>query len=351
MSENTTYKYRVTVIVLNYNGRQWLSRCVDSLKAQTIFKEIEVIMADNTSTDGSDQQAAELMQGWTNGYFLQNGANLGFAEGNNRPASRAQGKFLFFLNNDAWLEPDCLEKLLDCVEREQAAAATPLVLNYDDNTFQSAGALGFDIFGLATDRRPVDYVREILMPEGCSYLIRKEVFEAVGGFDSEYFMYAEELDLSWRVWIAGERIITVPQAIVHHRGAANVNPAGGGSVVEFRTSDSKRYYANRNALLTLWKNGQNWLLCLLLLQLGLLFIEALAALVLVKRWSFVRRAYWEAVRDCWRLRAHTGTERRRIASFRQRTDLEMFALFRLRLNRWDELQRMLTQGVPQVTAK
>ncbi len=342
---------RVTVIVLNYNGRQWLQRCVASLKAQTIFNDIEVIMADNTSNDGSDKQAEELMKGWTNGYFLQNGANLGFAEGNNRPAKRALGNFLFFLNNDAWLEPDCLEKLLDCVEREQAAAATPLVLNYDDNTFQSAGALGFDIFGFATDRRPVDRVTEILMPEGCSYLIRKDVFDQVGGFDKEFFMYAEELDLSWRTWIAGHRVITVPQAIVHHRGAANVNPAGGGTVTEFRTSDSKRYYANRNCLLTLWKNGQNLLIVMLLLQLGLLFVEALAALVLIRRWSFVRRSYWEAVRDAWRLRDHVSKERERIKGFRRCKDSDLFHLFRLRPNRWDEFVRMMQHGVPKVTAR
>jgi hypothetical protein len=346
-----TFNPRVTVIVLNYNGKPWLPRCVESLKAQTIFADIEVIMADNTSTDGSDAQAEELMHGWSNGYFLQNGANLGFAEGNNRPARRALGKFLFFLNNDAWLEPDCLEKLLDCVEREQAAAATPLVLNYDDNTFQSAGALGFDIFGFATDRRPVDRVSEILMPEGCSYLIRKDVFEAVGGFDREYFMYAEELDLSWRTWIAGHRVISVPQAIVHHRGAANVNPAGGGTAVEFRTSDSKRYYANRNCLLTIWKNAQNLLFIVLILQLGLLLAEALAALVLVRRWSFVRRSYWEAVRDGWRLKGHVQKERQRIQCFRRRTDSEMFNLFRWRLNRWDEFVRMMQHGVPKVTAR
>jgi len=347
----TSASPRVTVIVLNYNGKQWLQRCVDSLKAQTIFKDLEVIMADNTSTDGSDKLAEELMRGWTNGYFLQNGANVGFAEGNNRPAKRAKGKFLFFLNNDAWLEPDCMEKLLDCVEREQAAAATPLVLNYDDNTFQSSGAFGFDIFGLATDRQQADRVGEILMPEGCSYLIRADVFEQVGGFDREFFMYAEELDLSWRTWIAGHRVITVPQAIVHHRGAANVNPAGGGTVAEFRTSDSKRYYANRNALLTLWKNGQGLVLFLSLLQVGLLFIEALAALALVKRWSFVRRSYWEAVRDCWRMRGHICAERKRINGFRRCTDLQMLALFRFRLNRWDELLRMLRYGAPKVTAR
>jgi len=342
---------RATIIVLNYNGKQWLQRCVDSLKAQTIFNDIEVIMADNTSTDGSDKLAEELMKGWTTGYFLQNGTNLGFAEGNNRPAKRALGKFLFFLNNDAWLEPDCMEKLLDCVEREQAAAATPLVLNYDDNTFQSSGALGFDIFGLVTDRKQVDRVSEILMPEGCSYLIRKDVFEQVGGFDKEFFMYAEELDLSWRTWIAGHRVITVPQAIVHHRGAANVNPAGGGNVVEFRTSDSKRYYANRNAFLTIWKNAEGLLFFTLLLQLGLLFIEAFAALLIVKRWSFVNRSYWEAIRDAFRMRPHVLEARSQIKAFRQRSDLDMLNLFRLRLNRWDEFQRMLQYGAPKVTAR
>jgi hypothetical protein len=144
--------------------------------------------------------------------------------------------------------------------------------------------------------------------------------------------------------------VAVPSARLHHRGAAQVNPAGGGATVEFRTSDTKRFYANRNSLLALLKNAHGLLLILVVLQLGMLMFEAAVALALVRRWTFVKRAYWDAVADCWRLRHHVLAERRRIRQFRRRGDLWMLRFFRCRLNRWDELQRLRKLGVPKVTS-
>jgi GT2 family glycosyltransferase len=189
------------------------------------------------------------------------------------------------------------------------------------------------------------------MPEGCAYFIRGDVFWKIGGFDSELFMYADEYDLSWRLWISGCSAVRVPDAIVHHRGAANVNPAGGGTVVENRTSDSKRYYANRNALLVLLKNCKNFLLIMVLLQLLLYGAEATASLILVRRWHFIQRAYIQAVKDCFRMRSHISAERAKIRSFRRRGDLWMLRFLTWRLNRWDELNRMLKFGVPSVAEK
>jgi hypothetical protein len=121
--------------------------------------------------------------------------------------------------------------------------------------------------------------------------------------------------------------------------------------VEFRTSDTKRYFTNRNSLLVLLKNARLLLLLLVPLQLGLLLLEGVAALALVRRWGFVRRAYWDAVADCWRLRRHILAERRRIRQFRRRGDLWMLRFLRWRLNRWDELQRVRQFGVPKVTPR
>jgi GT2 family glycosyltransferase len=225
------------------------------------------------------------------------------------------------------------------------------VLNWEDDTFQSLGAFGFDLFGLASTRAFATETREVLMPEGCAYLIQRKLFEELGRFDSEFFMYSDELDLSWRVWIAGHKAVAVPSAKLHHRGAAQVNPAGGGATVEFRTSDTKRFFANRNGLLVLLKNARLLLLLLVPLQLGLLLLEAVTALALVRRWGFVRRAYWDAVADCWRLRRHILAERRRIRRFRRRGDLWMLRFLRWRLNRWDELQRVRQFGVPKVTPR
>ena len=340
----------VSVIVLNYNGARWLKRCLESLRAQTIFDQIEVIVADNVSSDGSERLGKQIIESWPRGTFIQHNQNLGYCEGNNRAAEAAHGRYLLFLNNDAWLEPNCLEQLLAETQRTGAGAATPLVLNYEDDSFQSLGAFGFDLFGLASTRAHAAQTRPVLMPEGCAYLIERELFQDLGRFDPEFFMFVDEYDLSWRVWISGHRAVAVPSARLHHRGAAQVNPAGGGATVEFRTSDTKRFYTNRNSLLLLLKNGQHLLLLLVPLQLGLLALEALVSLALVRRWSFVKRAYWDALVDCWRLRKHVLAERRRIRQFRRRGDLCMLRFLRWRLNRWDEVRRVRQFGVPKVTA-
>jgi GT2 family glycosyltransferase len=80
---------RVSVIVLNYNGARWLERCLNSLRAQTIFDQIEVILADNASSDGSDQLGKRIVEAWAAGIFVQHGQNLGYCEGNNRAADAA----------------------------------------------------------------------------------------------------------------------------------------------------------------------------------------------------------------------------------------------------------------------
>src|SRR5262245_52841758 len=127
----------ISVVVLNYNGARWIERCLASLKAQTIFPQIEVIVADNISTDGSDKLAEQIVQDWPNARFIQHGTNQGYAEGNNLAILHAKGEYLFILNNDAWLEPDCLEILLRVTREKRAGASMPLVMNFDDNTFQS----------------------------------------------------------------------------------------------------------------------------------------------------------------------------------------------------------------------
>jgi len=344
-------KPSISVIILNYNGAKWMEKCLASLKPQTIFNRIEVIVADNRSSDGSDKLSEDLLRGWPNGRFLQNGANLGFCEGNNRAVPLAQGKWLFFLNNDAWLEPDCLEKLLAEVESRRASAATPLVLDYEDDTFQALGADGFDIFGMPSARpirRPNLNTREILMAEGCSYLIDKELFEKVGRFDPEFFMFADEYDLSWRVWIAGHSVIGATSARLHHRGMAHVNPKGGGEVTEFRTSDKKRYFANRNLLMVALKDTTFLWLFLAPLQLLQAAAETFVLLLLIRRWKFVQTSFINAITDCWRLRKHIMAERHRIRQFRKRSDFQMLRFLSWRWNRLYEISRVFKFGLPKV---
>src|SRR5579872_3378911 len=119
----------VSVVILNFNGRAWLPRCLQSLGEQNILNKIQIIVADNASTDGSDQIAGQLLKEVrTNSKVVQNGDNLGYCEGNNRGAEAAQGKYLLFLNTDTWLEKDCIETLVEAVEGEKADCASPMVL-------------------------------------------------------------------------------------------------------------------------------------------------------------------------------------------------------------------------------
>lgn len=338
----------VSVIVLNYNGARWLERCLESLRRQTVFDQLEILVADNASPDKSDRFAADYMRQWSNGRVIQHGENLGYCEGNNRAALQAKGEWLFFLNNDTWSEPECLATLVEQVQAAGAHFGCPLVLDYDSNNFQTMGFRGFDLFGLPSTRAPLKEVGEVFMPDGCAFLMHREVFAELGGFDPYLFMYVDEYDLSWRAWVSGYKGVATPAARLHHRGAAQVNPAGGGTAVEFRTSALKRYYANRNSLLVLLKNSQHMLLLLLPLQLLLLAAEALASALLVRRWGFVKQAYFDACRDVWQARGHVSRWRKRIRGLRQRSDLWMLRFLRLRLNRWDEVQRMRSMGVPKV---
>lgn len=339
---------RVSVIILNYNGAPWIERCLDSIRGQTIAHACEVIVADNQSRDGSDRMAEDLLRSWPNGRFIQNGANLGYCAGNNRGADVARGRYLFFLNNDTWLEPDCLEVLVAEIEKAGARAGTPLMLDYADNTVQSTGGDGFDVFGLMSVAPTPRRTRQVMVCGGCSFLIDRGLFREIGGFDEALYMYGDEYDLSWRLWIAGGSAVVVPRARLHHRGAANVNPRGADAVIELRTSAAKRYYTNRNHLIVVLKNARHFLLLLVASQFCLLALEALATLLWFRNPPFIRRAYGEALRDAWRMRRHVTAERRRIQQFRKRGDFYMLRFLRWRPNRWYEFQRLRQVGISKV---
>jgi len=354
MSQFHAVRPKISVVILNYNGMTWLPHCLESLDEQTISRDIEVILTDNASSDGSDHFAEERFKRLGRGRLVQNGANLWYCGANNNGAAVATGEFLLFLNNDTWLEPDCLEKLYEEVSRVNADCATPLVMNYDDDSFQHSGSSGIDLFGIPAspdEKRPPAQTTEVFTACGCSLLVRAELFRKVGGFPPELLIYADETDLSWRVWIAGGKVVVVPGARLHHRGAAVVNPEGKTKTIESRTSETKRFLTNRNGILFLLKNSQHILLLLLIPHLLLLLAEAGVSLVLTRRWSYIRKSYLSAIVEAFRMRAHVRQWRRRIRGFRQRGDFWMLRFLRLKPARWAEVKRLVKFGPPKVDAK
>ena len=330
----------ISVVVVNYNCRRWLDRFFPSLRRQTIFDQVEIILVDNTSRDGSAEICEKEMAAWPNGIFLQTGGNYGFGGGGNRGVKIAHGKYLLFLNPDVWLEENCLEELWTQAEATGVRMVCPLVLDYDSNTVQVMGASGFDLFGGMIPARPGGNF-DRLFAVGTFFFIGRELFQKLGGFDEEFFLYNEEMDLSWRAWMAGEPVTLIRSARIHHQAAS-----AGDRVVENRTNETKRFYANRNQLLTILKNAQGPLLLLVFTQTALITVEAIVGAMLARRFSFVRWALLKPVADCWRLRHHVLEQRKHNRTFRRHGDLWILRhFFRFGFGRWADVKRLFKFGV------
>ncbi|HEY1662834.1 MAG TPA: glycosyltransferase family 2 protein [Verrucomicrobiae bacterium] len=325
----------ISVVVVNWNCLKWLDRFFPSLEQQTVFGQTEIILVDNTSTDGSAEICEKKMAAWPNGVFLQTGGNHGFGGGSNRGAKIARGKYLIFLNPDVWLENDCLEKLCSQAGTMNRRVGCPVVLDYDTNAIQTRGSSGFDLFGnvipLKLEEEPIE-----VFSVGTFFFFERQLFEKLGGFDDEFFLYNEEMDLSWRAWVAGEPVALLSSGQIHHQAAS-----AGDRFVENRTSGKRRFYANRNQLLTLLKNAQGPLLVMVLTQLALITAEALAGAIISRQPSFVRWALLKPLAECWRLRRHIVEQRKRNRSFRRHGDLWFLGhFFRFKFGRISDLKNL-----------
>lgn len=239
----------IAVVVLNHNGRHHLDPC---LRAALALEDLPgpgaVVIADNGSDDGSVEHIRSAYPGVR---VLAWSANLGFAAGNDRAAEMVEAESLLFLNNDTRITPSALGPLRRALDHGAACAGARLV-SWDGRRLDfDGGGASFTGHGHAAGHgRPVALApagapRATLFASGAAMLIRRAVFLSVGGFDPDYFAYYEDVDLGWRLWLAGHRVVHVPSAVVHHRhhGTSGRWPAG----VRARLFE-------RNALATVVKN-------------------------------------------------------------------------------------------------
>ncbi len=251
-------KTSVSVIIVNWNGGSLLLKCLDSVKQQTTPPD-QIVVVDNGSTDGS----IELAENFPDIKIIRLGKNLGFSVANNLAIALCETDYIALLNPDAIAHPDWLEQLLDSAKKhpEYAAWGSRQMIYGQANRLDGTGDV-YHFTGLAWRSRhgkkldPNDFKdRFIFSPCACAALYRKKAILDVGGFDNDYFCYFEDVDLGFRLQLAGYRSRYVPNAVVEHIGSYS---SGG------QRSDFAVYYGHRNLVWTYFKNMPDLLfwLCL-----------------------------------------------------------------------------------------
>ena len=233
---------KVTAIIVNWNDKDVIVECIQSLLDQNRNK-IDIIISDNGSKDDS---VKFIRKRFPSIKIIENGENLGFGSAINRGLGLAKGDYLLFLNSDLKLHSKCVGELAKVLESDPNVGGTiPKILHIDQqNTINSLGVL-INYTGIAypnlLGQKDPGYQEPFESACGGIFMLRREVYETVGGFDEDLFLYHEDHDLSWRIRLAGWHLKVVPQAIMHHH-------------YKFNKGILKYYSSEKNRLHILLKN-------------------------------------------------------------------------------------------------
>ncbi|WP_426010537.1 glycosyltransferase family 2 protein [Caulobacter sp. DWR2-3-1b2] len=245
----------ISILLVSYQSGATLERCLAGLQGQT-FTDFEILLVDNASTDGAPQAAVAANPAIR---FLEPGANLGFAAGNNLAARTARGRWLALLNPDAYPHPDWLEALVAATRRHPDIRSFATVQLVADETELMDGAgdnmtsSGIPFRGGYRRKLPATLAEgEVFSACGAATLIDRALFQALGGFDERFFCYCEDVDLGYRLRLAGKATLLVPKARVDHVGSATTGVR----------SDFSVFHGSRNRVWTFIKNTPPLLLWL-----------------------------------------------------------------------------------------
>ena len=246
---------RVAVVIVNWNGEQFIEQCIKSLLSQTV-KPFEIILLDNASSDNS----LNIVRKYPSVKLIALGTNTGFARGNNLAIASADPsvEWIALLNPDAFADSNWLENLLISAQKnprfsafgcKQINAVRPKILDGEGDSYHFSGLVWRSGFGNSISRQ--GYAEsEIFSPCAAAALYRRRAFQEVGGFDEDYFCYVEDVDLGFRLRLAGYQCLYVPSAVVHHVGSGTT---GG------QKSDFSVYHGHRNLVWTYVKNMPGFL--------------------------------------------------------------------------------------------
>ncbi|NCI49531.1 glycosyltransferase family 2 protein [Sediminibacterium roseum] len=245
---------RIAVVILNYNGRKHLENFLPSVLAST-YAGMRVVVADNASTDDS---VAFVRERFPSVEILTHERNEGFAGGYNWALKEVESDYYVLLNSDVAVTPGWIEPVVALMESDHnIAACQPKILSYHQpELFEYAGASGgwIDSLGYPFSRGRIfdvcekeahqyDDARPVFWASGAAMFVRANVYHRLGGLDASFFAHQEEIDLCWRMQLAGYKVMVCPASVVFHVGAGTL-PRGG-----------RKVYLNfRNNLVMLCKN-------------------------------------------------------------------------------------------------
>lgn len=314
----------VSIIIVNYNSTTLLEDTLSGVSRQT-YKASSTLIVDNASSDKPTKTGLHL-QDCQVAYLP---TNIGFAGANNHGVKLCmESKWVALLNPDAIPAPDWLERLFAAAEKypDVACFASRMVQQRRPEYLDGTGD-AYHVSGLVWRRgydMPGDnaYVRteEVFSACAAAALYRRDAFEAVGGFDEDFFCYLEDVDLGFRLRLAGYRCLYVPDAIVHHVGSATTG----------KDSDFSVYHGHRNVVWTYVKNMPGPLFWLYLPLHVALNIFAILWYALKGRWRVILKAKWDAIKGIPRMwRKRNVIQARRV------------------VGAW-ELRRLMEKGFPRL---
>ena len=222
------------MVVVTWNRLNLLRSCLQSLTRQNLNQPFEVVVIDNGSDDGSPEMVLNEYGKGTGlppkftVELIRNRENRGFCAANNQGFAASDTEFIALLNNDAEAEPDWLENLASAFDGrpDVGMAASKILVHEDPRRIDKAGHLIYpdgQNRGRGSgelDAGQYDRMEEILWPDGCAAMYRRAMLDQIGGFDEDFFAYADDAELGLRARIAGWKCLYIPGAVVrHHRGA------------------------------------------------------------------------------------------------------------------------------------